>query len=75
MAQLTIEAAKAYVTEMHAKAGETVDIEGAGIFADRGLEVCRLNVTVTGSPAGGVACVRWDVWSEPLAGGDLYGEC
>lgn len=75
MQVLTIESAKAYVTDWHARGGETADIEGAAIFAsDDGIEIVRLNVTVT-TDQGGAYVAAWDVWSEPLMGGALYGEC
>lgn len=68
---LTLETAKAYVRAYYAKCDPPLDcdIEGCGIFTTRGLEVCRLNVTAGGSSE------QWDVWSEPLMGGALYGEC
>lgn len=74
MQTLTIEAAKAYVTERHAEGSETVDIEGAGFVLEGDTECVRLNVTVTNA-AGLKSAVQWDVWCEPLMDGALYGEC
>lgn len=75
MQVLTIETAKAYVTDWHSRGGEIADIEGAAIFTnDDGIEIVRLNVTVT-TDQGGAYVAAWDVWSEPLMGGALYGEC
>jgi hypothetical protein len=75
MQVLTIESAKAYVTGHHETNGETADIEGAAIFtSDDGIEIVRLNVTVM-TDQGGAYVAAWDVWSEPLMGGALYGEC
>lgn len=75
MNELTLETAKAYVTERHASCSETADIEGTAIFTNSdGVEIARLNVNVTNA-AGLKSALQWDVWSEPLMGGALYGEC
>lgn len=66
---LTLEAAKSYVVAYHAALGEVVDVEGCGLIEVSGAAVVRLNVTAGGAP------LQWDVWSEPLMGGALYGEC
>lgn len=69
--ELTLETAKAYVLGHHETNGESVAIEGAGIFTnEHGVEIARLNVTTSTGEA-----LQWDVWSEPLMGGALYGEC
>ena len=65
---LTLETAKAYVRDYCAREGITCDIEGCGMFSLQGTPIVRLNVTQDG------ACAVWDVWSEPLHGGALYGE-
>ena len=71
---LTLDSAKAYVLDWHSRGNETADIEGAGIFTnDDGSEIARLNVTVT-TDQGGAYVAQWDVWSESLMGGALYGE-
>ncbi len=70
MQVLTIESAKAYVTGHHETNSDSFVIEGVGIFTnEHGIEIARLNVTANGE------ALQWDVWSEPLMGGALYGEC
>lgn len=71
---LTIESAKEYVKAYHARIGETVDIEGAGLIHSASGLLCRLNCTV--EDAGGRFVAQWDVWVEhsDLYGDRLYGE-
>ncbi len=70
---LTLESAKAYVSAYHAGLGELVDIEGCGFIAEGDCAVVRLNVIVR-NQAGASSICLWDVWSEPLLSGALYGE-